>query len=102
MTIVYNGNRANYNPHTHKAIRTATIYYNEEDNFDCQVPEYVIKVLEINGCPPPPVGVSGSFDIEVEDRDEYNELLRVYKDAKKGAKLNAKFFPKTSVLYYPN
>lgn len=101
MTIVYNGNRANYNPNTRKSIRTATIYYNEADNFDCQATEYIIKVLEINGWPTPPVGVSGSFDIEVEDRDEYNELLRVYKDAKRGAKLNAKFFPKTSTLYFP-
>ena len=43
MTIVYNGNRANYNPNTHKTLRTATIYYNDEDNFDCQVVEYVVK-----------------------------------------------------------
>ena len=100
MTIVYNGNRANYNPNTHKTLRTATIYYNDEDNFDCQVVEYVVKVLEINGWPTFPRGVSGSFDIEVEDREEYNALLRCYKEAKKGARLNAKFFPKKSRLCY--
>lgn len=98
MTIVYNGNRFN-KAYGCKDLRTATIYYNEEDNFDCQVAEYVIKVLEVNGWPTPDVGVSGSFDIEIEDRYEYNELLKVYKDAKRGAKLNAKFFPKRSRYY---
>ena len=99
MTIVYNGNRANYNPYTHRSIRTATICYNEDDRFDCQITEYVIKVLEINGWPALPCGVSGFFDIEVETRDEYNRLLRVYKDAKRGAKLNAKFFPQKSAIH---
>lgn len=101
MTIAYTGNRANYNPHTKKSARTATICYSEEDNFDCQVTEYVIKVLEINGWPTPSCGVAGFFDIEVKDRNEYNALLQVYKGAKKSAKLYAKFFPKKSNLYFP-
>ena len=100
MTIVYNGNRFN-GSYGLKGLRTATIYYNDEDNFDCQLADYVIKVLEINGWSNPDAGVSGCFDIEVEDRYEYNKLLRVYKTAKKEARHDAKLNPKTSCLYYP-
>jgi len=82
MTIVYNGNRFNKS-YGLKGLRTATIYFNDEDNFDCQAAEYVIKVLELNGWPASPESDAGYFDIEVMDREEYNELLQVYKEAKK-------------------
>ena len=100
MTIVYNGNRANYNSNTRKTSRTATIYFNEDNNFDCQVTEYVIKVLEINGWPTRPYDIAGMFDIEVANRDEYNALVCLYKNVMKSARLNAMFFPKKSALYF--
>lgn len=82
MNIIYNGNRFN-GAFGLKGLRTATIYYNDEDNFDCLVAERVIKVLETNGFPASPESDAGYFDIVVDDREEYNELLKVYKEAKK-------------------
>lgn len=101
MTIRYNGNRINYNPHTRTSSRTAVIIYDDGNNADCQATEYILKVLEINGWPVRPIGVENIFEIDVSDREEYEDLVACYKDAKKGAKLNAKHFPKVSRLYFP-
>lgn len=101
MTIKYYGLRKNYNSHTGNTFCSATIFYDDENNFDCQIAEYVMKVLEIKGWTVS-ITASGWIDIKVSDREEYDNLLEVYKIAKRNARLNAKIFPNKSYLCYEN
>ena len=100
MTILYCGNRSNYNPYTGKTNRNAAIYFDINNKVDCQVTQYVIKALEINGWPHS-YDFAGEIDIEVDNREDYNRLLQLYKSVKKEARRFAKFFPQTSYLYNP-
>lgn len=99
MNITYTGIRGNAAWSKKNYVRLATICYNEEDNRDCLMAEYVTKVLKINGYDVPDVNVSGSFEIAIADKEEFEELKRVYSDAKKTAAAVAKFYPRQSRLY---
>lgn len=98
MNITYTGIRGNAAWSKKKQVRLATICYDEENNRDCQMAEYVTKVLKLKGYNVPDVNVSGSFEIAISDKDEFEELKKVYQEAKKGASLEARHFPRKSRL----
>lgn len=77
MTINYIGSRSRY---TRRGVRLADFSYCEkEEAFAMKVFDYLRDVdgWDID------TGVFGWAGCEVEDRDEYNELVRDYKKAKK-------------------
>lgn len=101
MTLTYTGIRGNAAWSKKKQVRLATICYDEENNRDCLMADFVAKALKIHGYNVPDVNVSGSFEIVIADKDEFEELKQVYKEAKKTAAVVAKFYPRPSRLYVP-
>ena len=99
MNITYTGIRGNAAWSKKNYVRLATICYDEENARDCQMAEYVTKVLKLKGYNVPDVNVSGSFEIAICDKEHYQELVADYKEAKKAAALDAKFFPRHSRLH---
>ena len=76
MKIAYVGNRAH---HTTYGDRIAEVYYSDKEE---EKALDMAWVLEMAGWKVD-TGIYGVFYVKVEDREDYDELVEMYKDLKK-------------------
>lgn len=88
MTITYTGNRQTKSLRGNlSGIRLAEISYNENES---TLMDRMAKLLEVKGWKVD-TGVEGWASVEVLDRDEYNQFVEDYKEAKRCIKNCMKF-----------